>query len=64
MQVKKAIKKEIDKIPENYLEEVLNFICFLETKVSFKNSDILMLSETSLKKDWLSEEEDKAWKDL
>lgn len=32
MSVKEMIKKEIDKLPENLLEEVFDFIQFLEIK--------------------------------
>lgn len=32
MSVKKIIKKEIDKLPENLLTEIFDFIQFLESK--------------------------------
>jgi len=59
MEVKELITKEIENIPASYLEEILDFIRFLETKIG-----LALASKTSLKKDWLTPEEDEAWKDL
>ncbi|MDK2921669.1 MAG: hypothetical protein PWR24_1226 [Desulfonauticus sp.] len=64
MEVKELILKEIEKIPEEYLPEILDFIRFLETKVLEERIGTAMASETSLKKDWLKPEEDEAWQDL
>jgi len=64
MELKELIKKEIEKVPEQYLPEVLDFIHFLETKVIDGGLGTAIASETSLKKSWLRPEEDEAWKDL
>jgi hypothetical protein len=64
MKTKELIQKEIEVIPEPYLEEVLDFIHFLKEKVSKKRMETELLSESVLAKDWLSPEEDEAWKDL
>ena len=64
MEVKELILKEIEKIPEQYLSEILDFIRFLETKVMEERMETAIASETSLKKDWLRPEEDEAWQDL
>jgi hypothetical protein len=64
MTTKELIVREIKKIPEPLLEEVLDFIRFLEVKVSTERMGTAIASETSLKKDWLKPEEDEAWKDL
>jgi hypothetical protein len=64
MEVKELILKEIEKIPERYLTEILDFIRFLETKALEERMETIILSETSLKKDWLRPEEDEAWQDL
>jgi hypothetical protein len=45
-------------------EEILDFIHFLKRKASKKRIETVILSEPVLEKDWLSPEEDKAWKDL
>ena len=56
--------KEIQKVPEPMLEEVLDFIKFLENKTRRKISETAVLSEASLAKDWLKPEEDEAWQNL
>lgn len=58
MSVKDIIKKEVDRLPENILAEVLDFIQFLELK---KEKDIVVkasqkLSERSFDKIWSNEE--------
>jgi len=64
MKTKELIQKEIEVIPEPYLEEVLDFIHSLKEKASKKGMETAILSESVLSKDWLSPEEDEAWKDL
>lgn len=59
MSVKELIKKEIDKLPENMLAEVYDFVRFLETK---KERELLIrgsqkLSESSFEKVWDNEED-------
>mgnify|MGYP001578736462 FL=1 len=59
MSVKEVIKKEIDKLPEDILAEVFDFIQFLESK---KEKTLLIrasqkLSEVSFKKVWDNEED-------
>jgi len=59
MSVKDLIKKEIDKLPENKLAEVYDFIMFLETK---QERELLQqasesLSERSFEKIWVNEED-------
>jgi len=64
MTTKELILSEIEKIPEPLLEEVLDFIRFLETKVLEQKMETAIASESSLKKDWLRPEEDEAWRNL
>jgi len=64
MEVKELILKEIEKIPEQYLTQILDFIRFLEMKALEEKMGTTIVSETSLKKDWLRPEEDEAWQDL
>lgn len=59
MSVKEMIKSEIDKLPENLLQEVFNFIQFLEVK---RERNLLVkasqeLSRTSFEKIWNNEED-------
>ena len=56
---KELIKKEIDKLPEDILAEVLDFIQFLESK---RERDLLVrssqeLSVASLQRIWDNEED-------
>ncbi len=64
MSTKELVLNEIEKIPEPLLEELLDFIRFLETKILEQKMETTIASESSLKKDWLRLEEDEAWKDL
>jgi len=59
MTVKDMIKSEIDKLPDSVLNEVYDFILFLETK---KEQAALakfarQLSQASFEKIWLNEED-------
>ena len=59
MSVQEAIKKEIDKLPEDILAEVFDFIQFLKSK---QEKTLLVrasqkLSEASFKKVWDNDEE-------
>ena len=63
MNTKKVLIKEIENLPEPVLAEVLDYVRFLESK-SRVESETYIQSESSLKKEWLSPEEDEAWKDL
>ena len=64
MEMKELVIQEIEKIPEKYLEEVLEFIRSLEVKGYEKGIGTAIASEKSLEKDWLKPEEDEAWKNL
>ena len=64
MNKKELIAKEIEQVPETLLEEVLDFVRFLKSRRMQEKLEISLLSESSLKKDWLRPEEDEAWGDL
>jgi hypothetical protein len=64
MEVKETILREIERVPEEYLGEVLDFIRYLEAKALERRMGTAMASETSLAKDWLRPEEDEAWEHL
>ncbi len=63
---KKKVDTYLDKISDDYLNEVLNFLKFLELKQtqSIQDKTSMLLSEDSLAKEWLTPEEEEAWKDL
>ena len=65
MSRKELLLNEINRIPEPLIDEALNFIRFLKSKIkNKKQKDTAILSVTSLKKDWLKSEENKAWENL
>ena len=64
MNAKILIIQEIEQVPEPLLEEVLEFLRFLKAKQSSQRLETAVLSESSLRKNWLSQEEDEAWQDL
>lgn len=64
MGVKEMISKEIERVPERFLGEILDFIRFMETKATEDKMITAVASESSLGKDWLTPGEDKAWQHL
>jgi len=54
----------MEDMPDGFVEEVLDFILLLKTKLSQEKQETQVLSESSLAKDWLRAEEDEAWQDL
>lgn len=63
---KEKIERILEQLPDNYLNEVIEYLRFLQFKSENKNSEhsSMLLSEKSLAKDWLTTEEDEAWKNL
>lgn len=64
MSKKELLMHEIEQVPDFLLDEVMDFVHFLKTKVITEKLDTAIASESSLKKDWLKIEEDKAWQNL
>lgn len=65
---REKLVKKIEELPLYLLEEVAEYISYVESKNkkenSVKSDDITLASEKSLAKDWLKQEEDEAWEDL
>ncbi len=61
---KELILREIDQVPDDLFEEILDFIHFLRTKSRKESMETAIASESSLRKEWLRPEEDEAWQDL
>lgn len=63
---KKKIQDYLEQLPDRYLNEILEYLHFLEFKNRNENADVssTLLSENSLAKEWLTPEEDKAWEHL
>jgi hypothetical protein len=64
MSKKELLINELEQVPEPLLDEVLDFVHFLKTKIVKQGLDTAIASESSLKKDWLRPEEDAAWQSL
>lgn len=64
MITKDSLLNEIEQIPEYLLTEILDFVQFIKAKHFQEKIEITVLSQSSLEKDWLKPEEDKAWQDL
>ena len=45
-------------------KKVLDFVHFLKAKAGREKLDTAVMSESSLAKDWLKQEEDEAWQSL
>jgi hypothetical protein len=63
-QVKEQIIMELNGLPEQACEEVLDFIRFLKTQHRRDTLETARASESALGKDWLTPEEDEAWSNL
>ncbi|MFZ3132439.1 MAG: DUF2281 domain-containing protein [Desulfosporosinus sp.] len=65
---KETLVKKIEILPPYLLQEIADYIEFIELKKLRKSSlnidDITLASEKSLAKDWLKPEENDAWEDL
>ena len=64
MSRRELIVNELERIPDELLQGVLDFIHFLQAKRVATVSETALLSESALEKDWLSPEDEAAWKDL
>ena len=58
MTQQEIIVKEIENLPDEILNEVLDFIQFLKQKSDNKSLELTLASEASLSKEWLLPEED------
>ena len=55
---------EIETLPTEYVQEVLNFVEYLKSKKLKDIPETMILSEKALAKDWDTPEEDEAWASL
>ena len=62
MSKQQMIADLISTAPDHKLDIILSFVEFILKEND--NIDNTLLSEISLSKDWMREEEDRAWKDL
>lgn len=64
MPSKHILQKEIEALPPELADEVYDYINYLKRKQVKEKMQNALLSESSLGKDWLSAEEDEAWRNL
>ena len=64
MDTKELLIQEIEKSPDFILQEVWDFLQFLNAKYQQEKLEMSLMSESSLQKDWLQPEEDEAWQYL
>jgi hypothetical protein len=64
MSTQELINKEIENLPETLRREVYDFARFLREKSADESFNGLLLSESALRKDWDTPEEDAAWANL
>jgi hypothetical protein len=64
MNPKEAIIQAIDQLPNSRLPDLLVFIQKLQEKTITGQWAGALMSESSLRKDWLLPEEDEAWQNL
>jgi hypothetical protein len=63
MTTQELIRKEVENLPEDLQREVYDFARFLREK-SDAGFNGLLLSDSALRKDWETPEEDAAWANL
>ena len=64
MSKKELLIKEIEQTPEKFLDELLDFVHFLQNKEIHEKCETALASESALKRDWLRPEENEAWANL
>ena len=64
MSKKEILIKEIEQVPEPFLDEVLDFVRFIRAKGIKERMNTAIASESSLAKDWLKPGEDESWENL
>ena len=64
MSKKELLINEIEQTPEPLLDEVLDYLRFLKSKIAGERIETAIASESTLAKDWLRPEEDAAWQSL
>lgn len=64
MSTQELIANQVDGLPEALRREVYDFAKFLRERSADENFNGLLLSNSSLAKDWDTPEEDAAWANL
>ena len=56
-----VLMKEIETLPNFCIGEVIDFVAWIKQRKLSQIPETMLMSETSLSKDWNTQEEDKAW---
>ena len=64
MATNSVLMREMETVPEQLVDEIIDFIRFVKSRAIKEGVYTAIASESSLKKDWLCAEEDEAWADL
>jgi hypothetical protein len=64
MSTKERLIQVLQDTPDSLLEQVLEFVQYLQWKDQPEAREPALLSQSSLAQDWLSDLEDRAWQDL
>lgn len=64
MDRKETLILELEDLPADLLQKVLDFVQSLKTRTTQEHLETIFLSESALRKDWLRPEEDEAWQSL
>jgi len=67
IQTREFLQKELNRIPDNLLEDIHEYLKFLKFKTGTDKEQVIettYASERVLGKDWNRKEEDQAWQDL
>jgi len=59
-----VLLREIETLPAACLGEVVDFVAWIKQRKASYMPETMLLSETSLSKDWDAPEEDEAWASL
>ena len=59
-----VLMQEIETLPAAYVGEVIDFVAWIKQRKLVKIPETMLLSESSLSKDWDTPEEDEAWANL
>jgi hypothetical protein len=64
MTKREMVIREVEKAPETQLDEILGFVRLLQDAPRREALGTAFASERVLGRDWLTTEEDEAWRDL
>jgi hypothetical protein len=59
-----VLLQEIETLPVNCIAEVVDFVAWIKHRKLSQIPETMLLSETTLSKDWDTPEEDEAWASL